>query len=59
MLVLEEDAEPQRVGAAELLARVGLHAGREARQPRGVGETVEDHVAVIGIGREPASASSG
>ena len=53
MLVLEEDAEPQRMGGAEPPARVGLHSGREARQPRGVGETVEDDVAVIGIGREP------
>ena len=36
----------------ELLAGVGLHAGREARQPRGVGEAVEDDVALVGIGRE-------
>src|SRR5437870_837136 len=38
--------------ATELLAAVGLNAHRHARKARGVSETVEDHVAEIGIGRE-------
>src|SRR4051812_46615305 len=53
MLVLEEDAEAQRVVAAELLAAVGLDPRREARKPSRIGETGEDDVAEVGIRREP------
>ena len=53
MLVLEEDAEAQRVIFAELLTGVRLNAGGEARQPSGIGEAVENHVAHVRIGCEP------
>src|SRR5260221_7057760 len=52
MLVLEENSEPQGVFASKLLAGVGLNSGREARQPRRIGKAVEDHVAMVRIGRE-------
>ena len=40
MLVLEEEAEAERVIAPDLLAAVRLDAGSEAREPSAVGKAV-------------------